>query len=73
MEVNFNKINEELIQVYGEVNGVMKRNTEPENAGCRKYKYEVKFFDYEKKLVKSKGYCRDTEHLTEIVNRLYMF
>ena len=62
-DINFNKINNALIQVYGQVNGFLHKNKEYGAGGVRTWSYAVKFFPNDYCLVKLNGYCENAEHL----------
>ena len=68
MKYNFNELNINTIQIYGEVQGMMTRN-ENGNDNANKFDFFYKYFNSKKQLVKIRGVCRSKEHLKEKIEK----
>lgn len=63
----FNKIDDEVIQILGEVDGWMTRNKNgAEN--INHFDFTYKYFDSQKRLIKISGVCRNIKHMQEKIN-----
>ena len=62
LKYKFNQISDEVIQVFGEVNGWMIKN---ENG----FDFTYKYFDSQKRLINISGVCKKISHLKEIIEK----
>lgn len=68
LKYEFNKIDDEVVQIFGDVNGWMTRNkNEAEN--INHFDFIYKYFDNQKRLIKIGGVCRNTKHMKEIIEK----
>lgn len=67
MKYNFNVINDNLVQIIGDVTGWMVRNQNGDE-NLNHYDFEYKFFKG-KELIKVSGVCKNLQHLKQKIDK----
>lgn len=67
LKYEFNKIDDEVIQIFGDVNGWIIRN-ENGAENINHFDFIFKYFDSKKRLIKISGVCRNIKHMREKIN-----
>ena len=68
LKYEFNKINDEVIQIFGEVNGWIIRN-ENGAENINHFDFIYKYLDRQKRLIKVRGVCKRISHMNEIIEK----
>lgn len=68
LKYHFNIIDDELIQIYGEVKGCMKRNNNG-NENLNHFDFYYTYFDSNERLINVKGVCKNIKHMKEKIDK----
>lgn len=67
LKYEFNKIDDEVIQIFGDINGWMERNKNG-SENINHFDFTYKYLDNQKRLIKISGVCRNIKHMREKIN-----